>query len=71
MDRPEDYEPYDSGEPGHTMSPTEQAELAKLLGLDYAHSQGVSIPASNAHYQEFIDRAEGRTPKKIAEAYWD
>lgn len=67
----EDYEEYDTGEPGGHTSPAERAELAKLLGLDSVHHQGVSIPASNAHYQEYIDRAEGRTPAKLAEAYWD
>ena len=68
----EDYEEYDTGKPdqGHT-SPAERAELAKLLGLESVHIQGVSIAASNAHYEEYLARAEGRTPAKIAEAYWD
>lgn len=67
----EDYEEYDTGQPGGSMGPQDRAELAKLLGLDNVHHQGVSIAASNAHYQEYIDRAEGRTPAKLAEAYWD
>lgn len=69
---PEDYEEYDCGEPGRTTSPEDRAELGRLLGLDGpAHHQGVSIPSSNAHYREYIDRAEGKAPAEIAEAYWD
>lgn len=57
---------------GGNMSPVEQQELADLLGLDKpVHSQGVSIPASSGHYQEYIDRAEGRTPSVIGQPYWD
>lgn len=52
-------------------SDTERRELAELLGLPNVHCQGVSIPASHDHWREYIDRAEGRTPSKIAEAYWD
>lgn len=70
--RPEDYEEYDSGEPGRSMSPIDRAELGTLLGFDKpAHHQGVSIAASNDYWQEYIDRAEGRTPAKIAQPYWD
>jgi len=71
-DRPEDYEEYDCGEPGHLMSPSDKAELGKLLGLERpAHDQGVSIAASGDYYAEYIDRAEGRTPAKVAQPYWD
>lgn len=71
-DRPEDYEEYDKGEPGNLMSLADREELGKLLGYDKpVHCQGVSIAASNDYYQEFIDRAEGRKPSKIAQAYWD
>jgi hypothetical protein len=50
----------------------DMAELGKLLGYDTpCHHQGVSVPASHAHYREYIDRAEGRTPRAIAAAYWD
>ena len=71
MDRPEDYEPYDSGEPGRNMSPTDQAELAKLMGLESVSEQGISIPSSGDYYDEKLDRAEGRTPSKIGKPYWD
>ncbi len=71
-DIPENYEPYDSGEPGRCMSPADRAELGELMGLgEPAHIQGISIPSSNAHYQEYLDRANGKTPAKVAEAYWD
>jgi hypothetical protein len=54
------------------MSPAERAELGELLGLGKpAHCQGVSIAASNDYYAEYIDRAEGRTPTKVATPYWD
>jgi hypothetical protein len=55
---------------GH-ISPDERKELADLLKLEYVHTDGVSIPASNDYYQEYIDRAEGRTPSVIGEPYWD
>lgn len=71
-DRPEDYEEYDTGEPGHSMSPADRAELGALLGLDGpAHSQGESIPAGSDYRTEYVDRAEGRTPSKIGKPYWD
>jgi hypothetical protein len=70
-DWPEDFEEFDSGTPGGNMSPNERKELANLLGLEHAaHCQGVSIPASHRHYQEYIDRAEGR-PAVPTPAYWD
>lgn len=70
-DWPESYEGYDTGEPGRTMTPADGEELAKLLGIEAAHHQGVSIASSNAYYQEYIDRANGRKPSVIAEPYWD
>ena len=51
--------------------PEWKAELAQLLGKDRVHSGGESIPPSNAYYQEYIDRAEGRTPIVIGTTYWD
>lgn len=48
---------------------TERAELAALLGIPSAHY--VSVGASSDYRWEYVDRAEGRTPKKIAEPYWD
>jgi len=71
MNRPEDYEGYDTQQPGGYITPQDKAELAKLLGLETVHDQGVSIAASNDYYREYIDRAEGRTPAKIAQPYWD
>lgn len=55
---------------GH-MTPEDRKELAELLGLESVHSQGVSIPASNDYRIEYVDRANGRTPSKIGEPYWD
>ncbi len=69
---PEDYEEYDSQQPGGHLSPAERDELGKLLGFDKpVHCQGVDIAASSDYWQEYIDRAEGRPPSKIAQPYWD
>lgn len=46
------------------------AELGRLLGKA-VHHQGESVPSSNAYYQEYVDRAEGRTPSVIGSPYWD
>lgn len=54
------------------MSEQEAAELAELLGFDLPVSQqGVEIAASANHRQEYIDRAEGRTPSVTGTPYWD
>lgn len=56
----------------HYLSPEEARELADLLGFEKpVHQQGVSIAASSDHYVEYIDRAEGRTPRKFGTQYWD
>lgn len=69
---PQDYEEFDSGKPGGFTGPADRVRLAKLLGLEHStHFQGANVPASSAHYREFIDRAEGRTPTAIAQPYWD
>lgn len=69
-DWPESYEGYDTGEPGRSMTPDDQKELAGLLGLESVHG-GVGISASNDDYQEHVDRANGRVPSVIAKPYWD
>lgn len=69
---PEDYEEYDTGEPGRCTSPADRAELGRLLDLGGpCHSQGVKVAASSDYYREYTDRAEGRTPAKVAQPYWD
>lgn len=69
---PEDYEEYDSGQPGGHSSPADRAELGKLLGFDNpVHCQGQQVPASHDHYREFIERAEGRPVTEVAKPYWD
>jgi hypothetical protein len=52
------------------MSIEDQRILGEALDEKVFH-QGVSVPASTAHYVEYIDRAEGRTPRRRGEAYWD
>ena len=46
------------------MTTADREELARLLGLNDVHFQGVSIPASSQYRQEYVDRANGRTPKR-------
>ena len=70
--RPADYEEIDTGVPGGYMTIADRRELAALLGLNEpVHCQGESVMSSHNAYREYIDRAEGRVPGKIAEAYWD
>ena len=55
-----------------SMTDTERAELAALLGLDRpCHFQGESIPASHDYYREYIARANGETPTTLGKQYWD
>ena len=56
---------------GYEIAEADRDELKRLLDLDSVHSQGVNVPASSRHYQEYIDRAEGRAPSVIGERYWD
>lgn len=71
-DWPEDYEMVDTGQPGGYMTPTDCRLLASLLDLDRpVHFQGENIPASSTYWEEYIDRAEGRTPAKCGTPYWD
>jgi len=56
---------------GH-MSQWDRVVLAQLLGFDNpVGSQGVFIASSDDHYHEYIARANGLQPYKIAEPYWD
>lgn len=51
------------------MPEVDRAELGLLMSMA-VHTQGISVPASNAHYEEYVARAENR-PFTVAEAYWD
>jgi len=48
-------------------------ELHAAFGLNPRcfTSDGISIAASTAHYREYLERAQGKTPTKAAEPYWD
>lgn len=70
-DESENYVWVDSGKPGGYTGPPELKELASLLGLDYVHFQGVSIPASSDYREEYMDRAQGVEPHVIGTPYWD
>ncbi len=66
------WEHYDAGRPDMNASPADRAELGRLLGLDRStYTGGESVAASDEYYREYVDRAEGRTPSKIAVPYWD
>lgn len=54
-----------------SMTEAERAELSKLLGGVRVHQQGENIAAGHDFYREYLARAAGETPAKIAEAYWD
>jgi hypothetical protein len=56
---------------GYYLSEEDRAELAHLLGLENVHIQGVSIGASRDYRTEFVDRARGLAPARIATPYWD
>jgi hypothetical protein len=56
---------------GWTMSEEDRRILADAMGLDTVHWQGLSIPADHGYRIEYVDRAEGRTPRRIGEPYWD
>lgn len=53
------------------LSEADRDQLRQLLNLERVHGQGVQIPASLAYRTEYVDRAEGRTPRRIGEPYWD
>lgn len=53
------------------ISAPDRADLARALGLDYVHQQGVSIPAAHDYRTEYVDRAEGRAPSRVGVPYWD
>ena len=53
-----------------SMNDEDIAELSELLGTP-AHHQGVKVPSSMAYRQEYIDRAQGKTPTTIGTPYWD
>ena len=53
------------------MSDADAAELKQLLNIDRVHPQGVKVMDSTDAYREYIARAEGRIPRKIAAPYWD
>ena len=59
-----------TGPYGH-MTDLDREELSNLLALDRVHIQGVSIPASNQHWQEYMDRANGIKPTVLGTQYWD
>lgn len=54
------------------MTASQRIELRRLLNLDgVVHIQGLEIPASHDYYNEYVARAEGRTPEKNGFPYWD
>lgn len=65
------WEVEDPAAPFGHMSPADRKELATLMGVGHVHFQGLSIPASGDHREEYIARARGETPVKVGEPYWD
>ena len=52
------------------MVEEDRAELARLLDV-IVFRCGVSVAASSDYRREYIERAEGKAPTKIAKPYWD
>lgn len=52
------------------MSPEDCELLGDLLDMGVA-PYGVQIPASTAYRVEYVDRAEGRPPRRTGTPYWD
>lgn len=65
------YDLEDIGEAGGYITPEDQAILCDALGLERVHHQGVSIPSGGDYWEEYINRAEGRSVRKHGEQYWD
>jgi hypothetical protein len=55
---------------GYNMTEADALELAQLLGVTRVSRQGESVPASSAHYREYIRRANG-LPATVTPPYWD
>ncbi len=70
-DLPENYEGYDTKQPGRCMTPQDREELKQLLGLERMSDSGDNVPSSSEHRREYLARARGETPAEIAQPYWD
>lgn len=55
---------------GYRMSAEDSIELGNLLDLLNPPYQQVAVPASSAHYREYMNRAAG-LPYSVAQQYWD
>lgn len=53
------------------MTDADRTELARLLGLDHVHHQGISIPSQSDYRREYIDRARGISPRSVGIPQWD
>jgi hypothetical protein len=49
----------------------EYGELAGLLGISRPYVGIESVPAATDYYDEYVARAEGRTPERYGHQYWD
>lgn len=60
------------GGPGaYYLSEVDRRTLDFALKLGSVHIQGVRIAASREYRQEYVDRAEGRSPSVFGTPYWD
>ena len=56
------------------LTPEKRAEAYRTMNEALGNPAGSgsqSVPSSIAYYREYVDRAEGRTPAKLGEPYWD
>lgn len=54
-----------------TALKAEYVKMYEAFGLTDGYSTGISIASSSDYYREYIERANGRTPTKVAAPYWD
>ena len=55
-----------------SMTEADRTELGELLGLGKpCHHQGESIPGQTDFRVEYVDRAEGREPRRRGVPQWD
>jgi hypothetical protein len=54
------------------MTDADREELGRLLGLTSPiHHQGEQVPSGSRYREEYVARAEGCTPIRYGEQYWD
>lgn len=53
------------------LQPTDREELRGLFGPEMVDDSGIQIPASDAYYQHWVERAETGATSTTPQPYWD